>query len=316
MSHQPNPQRRAAIRAEATAWWVRLDGCAGDARQVQAFRDWLALDADHRAAFDEITRLWGELDAAKPLLLVSPKTASKHRPRRFPPYSLALAVCCLLLWFSPLLVWLEADFATAVGETRVVRLSDGSSMTLNSDSAVAVNFNSGTRQINLLKGEAWFQVSPDSWRPFRVHADHGRVTALGTAFNVRLSYHHAEVTVTEHTVAVELDGGNKPVLLNQGQRLRYSSQQGIGSAETVDTHAVTAWQRGKLVFQNKPLGEVIAELNRYHRGHIAISDAAIAQRRVNGVFRTEQPLAVVNALEDSLQLHSTRIGGYFVILHR
>jgi transmembrane sensor len=84
----------------------------------------------------------------------------------------------------------------------------------------------------------------------------------------------------------------------------------------VDTQAATAWQRGKLVFQNRPLGEVLAELNRYHHGYFTINDSAITQRRVNGVFRTDQPLAVIDALQNSLKLHSTRLGGYWVILHQ
>ncbi|NOS73703.1 MAG: FecR family protein, partial [Methyloglobulus sp.] len=72
----------------------------------------------------------------------------------------------------------------------------------------------------------------------------------------------------------------------------------------------------KLVFQGKPLGEVIAELNHYHRGYFLIADPTIANRRVNGVFSTDKPIAALDTIEKSLNLHSNRLSHYLVLLHR
>jgi transmembrane sensor len=214
---------------------------------------------------------------------------------------------------------LRADFHTGYGEMRDIRLSDDSIVHLNSNSALAVHIDGSQRQLTLLQGEAWFEVSPDKARPFQVHAEHGTVTALGTAFNIRLRNSQTEVSVTQHSVAIDVEqaeGRALHAVVGEGQQLVYDQQAGLGNIKTIDSRTVTAWQRGKLVFENQPLGEVMAELNRYHRGYLLISDDSIAQRRVNGVFRTDQPLAVIDALESSLSVHSTRINDYLILLHR
>jgi transmembrane sensor len=229
-------------------------------------------------------------------------------------------MCCLALWlFSPLPILLRADFYTGYGERRDLALNDGSVVHLNSNSALAVHIDSKQRQLTLLKGEAWFEVSPDKSRPFQVHAEHGTVTALGTAFNIRLRNSLAEVSVTQHSVAIDVEQAEGQALhtvVKEGQQLVYDQLAGLGNIKAIDAQTVTAWQRGKLVFENQPLGEVMAELNRYHLGYLVISDNSIAQRRVNGVFNADQPLIVLGALESSLQLHSTRINDYLILLHR
>lgn len=316
-----------AIKREATDWWVRLDSGELDQQQYQLFQDWLAKNPAHARAFAEITQLWGELDAIKPLLAMpsaaKQKSVSNKTPwiqTLFSPgmarWASALAICCILFWLSPLGLLFRADFQTGIGEMHTLQLSDGSTVILNSDSAIAVSMGSNARQISLLKGEALFQVSPDRSRPFSVHAGDGTVTALGTAFNIRLRDGSTEVTVTEHSVAVNLDKGFQATRLEEGQSLSYDERHGISAAQIADTSTITAWQRGKLVFLDKPLGEVIAELNRYHRGHLMISDDRIAERRVNGVFRTNDPLAVISALQNALQIKSTHISDYLILLHQ
>lgn len=315
----------AVIKTEATDWWVRLDSGELDSQRLQAFKDWLARDAAHVRAFDEVLRLWGELDAIESLIVV-PETKPQKTSRlrwwqaigwpQMTQWSAALAICCLLFWLSPLSLLMRADYSTGIGEMRSIRLSDGSTVHLNSGSALAVAINEQSRQLELLKGEALFEVSPDGNRPFRVHAGQGTVTALGTAFNIRLRDQSTQVTVTEHSVVVKLDDSDKTAKLEQGQQLNFDRQHGISDSRVADTYAITAWQRGKLVFQNQALGEVIDELNRYQRGFLMISDASIADRLVNGVFRTDDPMAVVGALQTSLQLNSTRISDYLILLHR
>lgn len=318
-------QPSTAVKREATDWWVRLDSGELDQQQCQAFQRWLHTDPSHTLAFDEVTQLWGELDTIKPLLGMPAATRQcADKPRRtrslalprFAAWPAGLALCCLLLWLSPLGLLFRADWHTGIGEIRRVQLSDGSTVTLNSDSALSVSMQANARHLRLLKGEALFQVSPDKNRPFQVQAGAGSVTALGTAFNIRLRDERTEVTVTEHSVAVNLDQGIQTTRLEEGQSLTFGAHDGMGAAQITDTRTLTAWQRGKLVFQDKPLGEVIAELNRYHHGYLLISNDAIAQRRVNGVFRIDDPLAALDALQTSLQIKTTRIGDYLILLHR
>jgi transmembrane sensor len=320
MKSTTNATDNAKIKAAANAWWVRLDGDRVSALERAEFANWLASDSRHMQAYDAVCALWDELDAVKQRITL-PKIIAPQKPLFYRLWAApALAMCCLALWlFSPLPILLRADFYTGYGERRDIALSDGSVAHLNGNSALAVHIDGKQRQLTLLKGEAWFEVSPDKSRPFQVHAEHGTVTALGTAFNIRLRNSLAEVSVTQHSVAIDVEqveGQAMHTVVKEGQQLTYDQHAGLGNIKTIDSQTVTAWQRGKLVFENQPLGEVMAELNRYHHGYLVISDNSIAQRRVNGVFSADQPLAALSTLESSLQLHSTRINDYLILLHR
>lgn len=319
-THRSSEQ--SAIREAATDWWIRLDSGSAGAGEKAAFARWLAADPRHGRAFDAICGLWGELDAIKPYFSQQ-QTVGRTRPpaRRMVRLTSSLAALSLIWWlFGSLPLWLEADVRTGFGEMLDVQLSDGSIVHLNGNSALALRLDERHRELALLEGEAWFEVQPDAARPFRVKAGRGTVTALGTAFNIRLRGSQTEVSVTEHRVAVDLmrgpaDGPTRRIL-DQNQQIRFDANTGFGAVERIDGANATAWRRGVLVFQDRPLGEVIAELNRYYQGYLMMSDAGLAQRRVNGVFRTDQPLAVLAALETSLHVKSIRLGSYLIWLHR
>ncbi|SMF94178.1 FecR family protein [Methylomagnum ishizawai] len=308
---------------EAGAWWVKLDGGGLSPQQRSAFEAWLAADPAHRQAFARVERLWGELDALRPSIppaaasprnVPPPTPVRKPRPSpswRWPGLAAALALA-VLAGTDPLVDW-RADYQAAAGETRLFELPDGSKVQLNSRSALALHDRPDARELELLAGEAWFQVAPDPARPFRVLADGVSATALGTAFEVRRGDDKVEVTVFEHRVAVRGATG-VAVDLGEGQRVSVSTR-GPGPVERVDPALAGAWRRGLLVFQDEPLGEVVARLNRARRGRILLADPGLADRRVSGVFHTAPPLAAVDALERSLGLRSTRLGEWLVLIH-
>jgi transmembrane sensor len=213
-------------------------------------------------------------------------------------------------------VKLQADALTRRGEMHSVKLDDGSEIILNSGSAVAFDYSKQERRIRLLRGEAIFKVAKEQpVRPFIVSAGAGEARALGTAFAVREEGGGAVVTVLESRVAVTYPtGALNRVELGSDQAVAFSGR-GMESIQTVDAQDATAWQRGKLVFVDRPLGSVIEELNRYHSGRILITDAAIGDHHVSGVFDTKDPVSVVNALEASLGLKSTRLTSYLILLH-
>ncbi|MGH8474264.1 MAG: FecR family protein [Methylococcales bacterium] len=319
MKPKPPTAEQAAILDAANAWWVRLDSDDLSTKERAEFAVWRDADPAHGRAFDAVCALWGELDAVEQRIRPPAKSAFPNANLRR-RYVLALAAACLAVWlFSPLSIWLRADYRTGFGEIRDIHLADGSTVHLNSDTALKVNLDDHERRFVLLAGQAWFEVYPDPRRPFRVQAGPGTVTALGTAFDIRLRGESAQLSVTQHSVAVELSRDRESKLhtvVHEGQRVDYDVQSGIGAIQSIDSRTATAWQRGKLVFQNRPLGEVIEELGRYHHGYLVMTDSDLAQRRVNGVFDIHQPLAVLDALETSLKLHSTHLSDYLILLHR
>ena len=244
MKSTTNATDNAAIKAAANAWWVRLDSDTVSVRERNEFAHWLAVDPQHRQAFDAVCTLWDDLGVIKQRFDSAQRTVSLAERSRSPALfrslwaAPALAMCCLALWlFSPLPILLRADFHTGYGEMRDIRLSDGSVVHLNSNSALAVHIDGSQRQLTLLQGEAWFEVSPDKARPFQVHAEHGTVTALGTAFNIRLRNSQAEVSVTQHSVAVDVEqaeGRTLHTVVGEGQQLVYGQQAGLGNIKTID----------------------------------------------------------------------------------
>ncbi len=320
---------------EAIDWFVRRDAHAQTSAEQTAFNAWLGADLQNKAAYDHIQQLWSGLDevpaAANPPAFDAktgcgqPKANAliqrSRKRRRIWRTACALAAGTALFFIalgSDLPIRIQADALTAVGEVKAVPLPDGSTALLNTDSAIAIDYSSAQRRIHLLTGEAEFSVAKDHDRPFQVAADGGVSTALGTVFLVRRHSTETTVTVLESRVAVTLDdagGGNHEALLTANHQVAYSDGQGIGPPRTIDPKTATAWQRGKLIFSDVTLGAVIEELNRYHPGKIMIGNQRLRDMKVNGVFETRDPVAVVKALEASLGLRSTRLTDLLILLH-
>ncbi|MBY6241494.1 FecR family protein [Methylosinus sp. Sm6] len=300
----------------AAAWWVRLDAGALSRAELEAFRAWLAADSRNEAAFEEACDVWGDWERAPKALARAHVEAARPAPRRSwtrPAAALAAIGLALALGFDPLWLWLRADIRTGTGELRTLALPDGSHAHLGAGSALALHYGGDRRRITLLAGEALFEVEPDPSRPFVVEAAGGEISARGTAFDIATSDARTEVTVTEH--AVEVTGAGAGVRVEAGRQTAYGPGLPALDSYAVDPDKVTAWRRGRLYFNDKPLGEVVAALARYHRGFVLIAGRALRDRRVTGVFRTDQPLEALRAIEKSLGLKSTRLGDYLILLH-
>lgn len=211
-------------------------------------------------------------------------------------------------------------YHTRAGEQRSILLADGSRVTLNSASTVEVELGKRRRIVRLLSGEALFQVSHDPARPFDVYADGAVVRAIGTEFNVNLTPRYAEVTVLEGRVAVmseaqatvPLAGAaslGRPMLrkfpapagamiLGVAQQVLITSHGMHAPRPVNDLAATTAWTRGQLVFEHRPLGEVVDEFDRDGGPPIELDSAALRARRVTGVIQMNDPQSLLEFLSD------------------
>jgi len=176
----------------------------------------------------------------------------------------------------------------AAATNRAATLPDGSRMILGTQSRVDVDFNGPRRQLNLSTGEAYFNVQHDRLRPFVVQAGTIRVTAIGTAFDVRRERDKITVTVEEGTVEVASSPTGsaeaKPALwrAEAGYQLTYSIPQRTASIASVNPTAELAWRNGELSYVREPLGSVVENLNRYSSRKIIIADPEIAQLPFTG----------------------------------
>ena len=322
MNTLPEPSEKALADA-AIDWLVLLRSGAATAADLAGFEAWLAQAPAHRTAFAEAEALWGAVacafKAAAPA--VPAQTLRKgdfpRRRRTRPALALAASVAlCAWLAGPRLSDWLFSDYATVAGEQREVVLADHSSVLLNTDSAIALDWNDSQRRVVLRRGQAVFKVAKDADRPFDVVAGNASVRALGTVFEV---FRHGDgaldVVVNEHAVNVSLQGPGGGVRVAQGEGLRYSGTGALGRPEPVNLNLASAWQRKKLVFRDQPLAEVVAEINRYSRGRVLIGGSGIAALRVSGIFPMDDLSHVLDALQSALSIHSTRLGSWVVILH-
>ncbi|ATQ70391.1 MULTISPECIES: FecR family protein [Methylosinus] len=298
------------VREAAIDWWLKQTGGRLTKKERSAFEAWLAEDDAHRDAYAKLAALGDFMTSRWPG--AGPQRKTRRRRRRLAAAVSAAALALFL--YDDISLRLRSDLLTGPGETRQATLSDGSRIELDARSAVALNYTETQRRVTLLEGEAWFDVAPDATRPFVVEAAGGTTTALGTAFDVAVENGRAHVTVTSHSVRVASGGGE--VIVEEGQQSAYGAREAVRPAQAANVDRATAWRRGRLMFEDRPLGDVVRALARYHRGFVYFVDPALRARRVTGVFNIEDPIAALDEIETSLGLHATHITRYLTIIHQ
>ncbi|PZQ50683.1 MAG: iron dicitrate transport regulator FecR [Rhodovulum sulfidophilum] len=296
-----NETAQAEIDRVAAGWLVRLGSPALDDADRRAFRAWLEADPAHGAAFEAARDVWAGLGVPAAAL-----ARSDRRRRRWRAGALALAGCAVA---AVLILPRGADHATPDGLRRTVLLADGSRMMLDGDSAADVRVDSASRRVALLRGRAFFDVAPDPSRPFVVTAGGLEATVLGTGFAVDRGGAEVTVVVDHGRVSVRAADGASAVLTG-GERVTAGAT--LGPPEAARPEVALAWRRGLMVFENRTLGEVVPELERAG-GPIVIPQASVRALRLSGVFREDDPGAVLDAIEAGLGLRTARLGVATVI---
>ncbi|MEE9099404.1 FecR family protein [Pseudomonas nitroreducens] len=283
------------LSEEAIERLVQLhSGSAGAAERLDFLR-WRGQSPEHERAAREAEALWGALPETRN---AGEYRRRARRLRRWPALAVAACVAAIAVTLAlpEPLAGLYADYATRTGERRMLELADGSRVWLNSDSALSVDFSPQQRRLRLHSGEALFDVAKDAARPFIVEARGGEVRAVGTRFDVDSRGPQVRVDVTEGVVQVN-SAGSEPVRLSAGERLSYRESAAPEAVQPLDLSSASAWQRGKLIFNQRPLGEVLDELERYVPGRIVLTDSALRQHKVSGVFDLKDPDALLKTLE-------------------
>ncbi len=330
----------AAIEAEAMAWLAeREEGFAPG--RAAAFESWRRRDSRHAASIAELEQVLAQLDGlaerreevnahfnrvspSPPPSRETPASAPAATVRWWRPVAWSGLAAALLLgaFFgsralqstpSP-----ETRYATTTAGYERARLTDGSTLELNTASAARVQFTAAERRVELESGEAHFEVAHDTARPFVVSAGGVAVRAVGTAFNVRFVSGAVEVTVTEGKVAVErldlnsLSAG--PTLVAANQRLALPLAPAAAPAPIIeplapaDVRAVLAWQRRVTDFTDTPLAEVTARFNRHNVLQLVITDPTLGSRRIGGIFALDDVEAFVRLLERDGIIRAERQG--------
>jgi len=316
--------RAAEIRQEAIAWVVRLQNNQIQAEDRQRFAAWRAQSVAHARMFEELSGVWNdpELHAAAVLSAESSPPRSAHGPggasRRWSRVVAGIAASVAVLaiaWFHvDLMMRFQADYWTGTGERQTIQLPDRSTVTLNTQTAIATVFEGTVRRVRLLKGEAFFKVQPDPEHPFVVESGEIDTRAVGTEFVVRAQPGGDQVTVLEGLVEISSRGGNRyTARLPAGSQVQ-SEQGRLGAPHPVDPAAVSAWLRGRLVVDGVLLAQVIDEVRRYYPGTIMLWTRDLGEMRVTGTYNVDDPAGTLSLLIKTFPLHMLSFTNHLAIL--
>ena len=288
----------STIEHHAAEWVARHFARGLDAAEGSALQAWLAADRRHYGAYARALAIHNAISVATvPLVLSSPApmhvplhTAAPFPRRSFLRYG-GMAACLAATVGAGGFYALQrqAVLTTAKGEFRKVPLADTSIAEINSGSRIEVRFTDQQRQVNLRRGEAWFEVAKDKSKPFIVESGKARIRAVGTAFSVRRFANGTEVLVTEGTVQVwTQDATARRQLLTVGERAFLADGITV-TRQPNEVRRKLAWREGKLVLKNQTLSEAVIDFNRYSSKTIVIRDAALGGRRLFGQYQLDAP---------------------------
>lgn len=299
---------------EAAAWHSRLGTTSVATATIEDFFAWHAIP-ENADAYRRVNEVWtrsrglsADPELAQALEDARQRAARRRlgRVRRPGVIGGAVVVGCAVCVTVFGAIWWQGRgvYATQTGEQRVVELADGSTVKLDTATRMRVRFQGARRHVELIEGQALFTVTHDAARPFVVTAAGTDVVAVGTVFDVQRRGGNVDVTLVSGVVDVTAPttpGGR--TRLQAGQQARVSAT--AVRTRKIDTGTETAWARGRLVFEDVPLLEAVADINRYLPDKIVIDETALGSVRVNGAFRTGDRDAFVAAAEDVFGLKAS-----------
>jgi transmembrane sensor len=308
-AHRTEP----GVSEQAAQWLIELE----DELQPAAFADftaWLKASPRHVEEFLLAAAAWGQFNHIDRERRIDVRTLmsatvdnvvalsaekdppssprSSSRAWRFGAAAAAIvAAVSMSVWLARAHI-VASTYATAIGEQRSIKLTDGSLIQLNTGSRVETHLTGNARDVRLLEGEALFTVARDISRPFRVDSGGIIIQAVGTQFNVYRREDGAKVSVIEGRVRVRTDSAEQA--LEAGEEVNIAANGRIAKRRVVDIANAAAWRERRLVFRDDTLADIVAEFNRYNAQYqIRLEGDAGRRMRLTGVFRADDPDALV-----------------------
>ena len=296
----------------AATWFARLH--SGDATEEdrRLFEQWRNERPENDQQYRNVQQIWGatlqipETELREILARRDVAASQPNQTRRRFAWGLAGACSAALVggvalnggWFSSPLQTIQ--ITSRRGERRQMTLPDGSVLDVNTGTRAVARLYEGKRVVELQEGEIFFSVEHDAERPFIVDAGDNRVVVTGTRFNVRYESQVARVSVESGSVEVSSGSWWHRQLrsLGKGQGVNVADGQDLGDIEQLDLNTALAWQRGKIVFENTPLSQAVAEINRYLDRPARLEALALRDHRIAGIFSVDDPQALIDMLPE------------------
>jgi len=283
----------AQLEEDAAHWFLRLQEEDVAPADIQGALLWQNQSPAHHTAFERVEKMWqlaGKLPATDEI-----RTAS-HRwnfwrlaaAALLPVMIMVSAIIALIPHQAPIV----GHYATLIGETRTITLSDKSRLVLGAASSATVTYTNSERRVFLATGEALFDVAKDKDRPFIVESGGAETRDFGTVFDIHRQLSSVIVTVAEGIVQVQPVAAGKQSVpaarLGAGHQVRYSERDGLGPIVQVPPDRATVWQSGRLVFNDCALADALNDLGRYSSKSILLASPEIGDLKVTGVVEANR----------------------------
>ena len=349
------------VQTQASEWLAKLDAEQPSAQDLAAFKQWVNAAPDHRQAFEELVEFWDEMNILTQAILpreaaelsagtiAGPPAAQANATAQHPPalsrylafpraaFATAfVAMAAIVLTFA-LQIGSPTVYSTAIGEQKTIELADHSTVQLNTNSRLEVDYSNALRRLSLTQGEAHFDVAHNPDRPFEVYVGNRLVRAIGTAFTVHVRKIDVEVIVTEGTVEIDQPSApelNAKVSIIQAADTQAGTQAGTpikataGSLVTFNKDLINdveimvasqlqkqlSWRQGMLVFKGEPLQMVVDEVSRYTNLKIIIPERSAREMKVGGLFKVGDTESLFEALRDGFDIHVQEVSDDVVYL--
>ncbi|ROU04523.1 FecR family protein [Lysobacter enzymogenes] len=317
-----------ADAGSAEAWVARLDSPECTARDRAEFERWLDACPDNVTAYVEAERVHQAAAqlAGDEMLQAAARIAWRQsgresaRSRWWVPTTM---VASLLVATVVGVGWLRSPapvdsvrYVTQVGEQRSLRLADGTQVMLDTDSVILARFGDERREVEVDRGRVQFQVAADPARPFSVKAGTGTIRDIGTTFQVSKNGSEVNVGLIEGAVVISNGLAQAGSALRPGQQLSYDHSGRMTPPEPLDLSVAQSWPGGDLVFKNRRLDALLAEMNRYSATKLRLADPNLGKITVSGVFHIGDQAALLEALEQGWSLKAEHAADDEIVLHR
>jgi len=325
----------------AAATWLTRRRNGLDATGEGALRDWLQADPRHAEAYAGMERALAQaqglpardVSRLKAGLRTAPRPSARARPARALAGLAFTAVATLAAGWLGWQHWrqptFEQRYATARGQQVTATLPDGdaaevagSTLQLDTATQAEARLYRDRREVRLKEGQAMFSVRSDAKRPFHVWAGPLRITVVGTRFSVRRTLSGLEagqtvVSVEEGRVRVAPEAGDAEAIeLSAGQRVAADGAGRLGPVLSVSPTDVAPWRSGRISFDHTPLGEVLAEFERYGPTGLMVRDPAVAALPVGGSYSLAQFRRFADALPQMLPVRLVPRDGAMEVVAR
>jgi ferric-dicitrate binding protein FerR (iron transport regulator) len=296
--------------------------------EIIELQKWLCASKDNSMHFQQLKNIWDIsesfksktlIDSDKAYNMIKKRIAFNSPATNFWAYWKKIAAVLLIpLIIGNLLYFvfrannfranqepIYNELFAAFGTRSALKLSDGTSVWLNSGSSIKYpdRFIGNNRTV-ILKGEAYFEVESDLKKPFIVETSSLSVKATGTKFNVSGydSDNEAEVTLVSGKVEVDLTDDKKNVKsskLNINQHFSFNKANRTTSISDVDTYKYISWKDGKLVFRNEPLSQVVKKISQVFNIDVEIRGKEIQNSSYRATFEDESLTEILKLLKIS-----------------